>query len=107
MKLRQTISVLLIVLYLIITSAIGLLHNEGCIFGTIKAGTEDTQSSHDWCLACKFSADFNSTEATHGLQQLAIEVPVICQPKQHFTIPDHHEWSYSILLRAPPLTFTS
>ena len=107
LKIRQAASVVVVVFYLIITSTVSLFHNEGCVLGTIRAGTADVLSSNEPCPACMFSAGFNSTEANHGLPQLTTEAPVICQPTQHFTIPDHHEWSYSILLRAPPLTSTS
>ena len=107
MKIRQTALVVVAVLYLIVTSAIGLLHNEGCVLGTLNEDTTKGLSSGEPCPACMFSAGLNSTEANHGLLQLTTEAPVICQSTQHFTIPDHHEWSYSILLRAPPLTSTS
>ena len=39
MKKRQTISVLIVFFYLIITSAIGLFHDDECIFGP---SNEDT-----------------------------------------------------------------
>ena len=107
MNIRQAISVLVVVLYLIITSSIGLLHNEGCAFGATKSGTEDTHSSTEACPACKFSAGFNSVEEDDGLLLLDAESPAICQPVWHFTVVDHHEWAYSIFLRAPPLTSTS
>lgn len=107
MKIRQTTLVVVAVLYLIVTSAIGLLHSDDCLLGALNVRTTNVLSSGEHCLACMFSAGSNSTEANHGLLQLTTEAPVICQPIQHFTIPDHHEWSYSILLRAPPLTSSS
>lgn len=107
MKIRQTTLVVVAVLYLIVTSAIGLLHSDDCLLSELNARTTNVLSSGEHCLACMFSADFNSTEANHGLLQPTTESPVICQPTQNFIIPDHHEWSYSILLRAPPLTSTS
>ncbi len=106
-KTRQTISVVIIVLYLVITSAIGLFHNEGCFLGASNEDTTKGSSSGKSCPACKFSADFNSTEVNPGLLQLTAEAPIICQTKQLPTIPDHHEWAYSILLRAPPSTSIS
>lgn len=106
-KARQSISVVVIVLYLMIISAIGLFHNEGCLFGASNEDTTKGSSSGKSCPACKFSADFNSTEVNHGLLQLTAEAPIICQTKQLPTIPDHHEWAYSILLRAPPSTSIS
>ena len=107
MKIRQTTLVVVAVLYLIVSSAIGLFHSDDCLRGALNEGTTNVPSSSEHCLACIFSADFKSSEANHELPLLTTEAPVICQPTQHFTIPDHHEWSYSILLRAPPLTSTS
>lgn len=107
MKSKQSTSIVVLVFCLIVSSAIGLFHSDDCLFGALNEGTTNVRSSGEHCLACIFSADFNSTEANHGLPQLTTEAPVICQPTQYFTIPDHHEWSYSILLRAPPLTSTS
>lgn len=107
MKIRQTTLVVVAVLYLIVTSAIGLFHSDDCLLGALNENTTKGLSSGEPCPACMFSAGFNSTEANHGLLQLTTEAPVICQPTQIFVIPDHHEWSYSILLRAPPLTSTS
>ena len=107
MKTRQTISIVVVVLYLIITSAIGLFHDDDCLFGELKEDTTKGLSSCESCPACMFSAGFNSTEIDHELPLLNVENPVICQPEWHFTFVDHHEWSYSILLRAPPLISTS
>jgi len=107
MKIRQTTLVVIAVLYLIVTSVIGLFHSDDCLLGALNEGTTNVPSSGEHCLACIFSADFNSTEANHGLLQLTTEAPVICQPTRHFTVVIHHEWAYSILLRAPPLTSTS
>ena len=107
MKFRQTISAVVIVLYLIVTSAIGLFHNEGCVLGAEHAGTTNVLSCNEPCPACMFSAGFNSTKADYGLLPICAKSPVICQAVQHFTVVDHDEWAYSILLRAPPLTSTS
>lgn len=107
MKTRQATSIAVLVFYMIITSAIGLFHNENCALSTIRAGTADALSSKEPCPACMFSASFNSAEVDHELPLLDAENPVICQPARHFTVLDHHEWFYSILLRAPPLTSTS
>ena len=107
MKTRQTISIVVIVLYLVITSAIGLFHNEGCLLGELNEDTTKGLSSCESCPACMFSAGFNSTEVDHESPLLDAENPVICQPVGHFTFVDHHEWAYSILLRAPPSTSIS
>lgn len=107
MKSRQKTLVLVTVLYLIITSAIGLCHSDDCLLSALNEGKTNIPSSSEHCLACMFSAGFNSTEADHELPLLDVENPVICQPEWHFTFVDHHEWSYSILLRAPPLISTS
>jgi len=107
MKSRKKTLVLVTVLYLIITSAIGLCHSDDCLLSALNEGKTNVPSSSEHCLACIFSAGFNSTEANHGLLQLTIEGPVIYQPTRHSTIPDHHEWAYSILLRGPPLASTS
>ncbi len=107
MKIRQTTLVVVAVLYLIVTSVIGLFHSDDCLLGALNEGTTNVPSSSEHCLACIFSADFKSSEANHELPLLDAENPVICQPARHFTVVDHHEWAYSILLRAPPLTSTS
>jgi hypothetical protein len=106
-KTHQTISVVVIVLYLVITSAIGLFHNEGCLLGASNEDTTKGLSSGESCPACMFSVSFNSSKVDHELSLLDVENPIICQPEWHFTVIDHHEWSYSILLRAPPTTSIS
>jgi hypothetical protein len=106
-KARQATLIVVLAFCLFISFAIGLFHGDGCLLGALNEDTTKGLSSHESCPACMFSAGFNSTEANHGLLQLTTEPLAICQPKLHFTIPDHHEWAYSILLRAPPLISTS
>ena len=104
MKTRQTISVVVVVLYLIVTSAISLFHNEDCPFGTAKTNRTNVLYSNEPCPGCKFSAGFNSTEIDYDPALVGAEKPLICQPSQHLAINVRHEWAYSILLRGPPLT---
>jgi hypothetical protein len=107
MKARQVTSIIVLLFCLVISSTTCLFHDDDCLFGALNKGKKDVPSSSEHCLACMFSAGFNSTEADHELPLLDVENPVICQPEWHFTFVDHHEWSYSILLRAPPLISTS
>lgn len=107
MKARQATSIVVLIFCLIVSSAVCLFHDDDCLFSALNKGKTNVPSSSEHCLACMFSAGFNSTEADHELFLLVAENPVICQPEWHFTFVDHHEWSYSILLRAPPLISTS
>lgn len=106
-RIHQATSVVVVVFYLIVIFAIGLLHNEGCVLDAIKTDTKNDLSSHEPCLVCMFSASFKSTEVDHGPVLPKIEPPVISQRLQHLTVVNHHERAYSFLLRAPPSAGTS
>jgi len=107
MKIRQTTLVVVTVLHLIATSAIGLFHGHDCLLGESNGGTTNVLSSGEHCLACMFTAGFNSTEVDHGSTLVSVEKLFICQSPPYLTFVDHREWSYSILLRGPPLSSTS
>jgi len=107
MKTRQATSIIVMLSCLIISSATCLFHSDDCVLSALNKGKTNVPTSSGHCLACIFTAGFKSIEADYGLPLLSVTSPIACQPIQHFTIANHHEWSYSILLRAPPLTSTS
>jgi hypothetical protein len=106
-KIHQTVSVAIVVVYLIITCATELFHKECCLLDAVNAGATNVLSCNGPCPACMFSAGFNSTEADYGSVLVGVEHRVIFQSLQHFTIVNHHEWACSIFLRAPPSILTS
>ena len=107
MKARQATSILVLVFCLIASSAIGLFHDDDCLLGELNEDTTKGISSQESCPACMFSAGFKSIDADYGLPVLSVKIPIAFQSIQHFEVAHHHEWSYSILLRGPPLTSTS
>jgi len=106
-KIHQTVSVVIVVVYLIITCATELFHKECCLLDAVNAGATNVLFCNKPCPACMFSAGFNSTEADYGLVLVGVENRVIFQPLQYFTILNHQEWACSIFLRAPPSILTS
>ena len=107
MKARQATSIVVLVFCLIVSSAIGLFHDDDCLFSALNEGKTNFPTSSEHCLACMFSAGFKSIDADYGLPVLSVKIPIAFQSIQHFEVAHHHEWSYSILLRGPPLTSTS
>jgi hypothetical protein len=103
-KTRQATSIVVLVSCLIVSSASGLFHSDECFLGALNKGKTNSSSSSEHCPACIFTAGFKSIEADYGLPLLGVTSPIACETIPRFTVVNHHQWSYSILLRAPPST---
>ena len=102
-KIYQTASVVIVVVYAIVTSAIDFFHSEDCHFGAANTDTKDVIFCTDPCPACKFLGNSNSTEVNSSSALVIVAIRVISQPLPRFTaVVNHNEWAYSISLRAPP-----
>ena len=107
MKARRATSIVVLVFCLFVSSAIGIFHGDDCLLGELNEDTTKGLSSCESCPACMFSVSFKSIDADYGLPVLGVKSPIVFQFIQHFVVAHHYEWSYSILLRAPPLISTS
>ena len=107
MKAIYATSILVLIFFAFVSSAIGLFHCEECFLDALNKGKANVPASDEHCLACIFAAGFKSFDADYGLPVLGIKSPIAFQSIQHFVVAHHYEWSYSILLRAPPLTSAS
>jgi len=101
-NIRHTMSVVIVVVYAIVTSTVDLFHNENYHLGTVNLTDTDFIFSNDPCPACKFLGNSNSTEANSNSALVSTTIQVISQPSPRLTIVNHYEWACSIMLRAPP-----
>ena len=101
-NIRHTMSVVIVIVYAIVASAIDLFHNEDCHFGTANTDATDVIFCNDPCPACAFFNSSNSTEANSNSALVSTTIQVISQPSPCLTIVNHYEWACSIMLRAPP-----
>jgi len=101
-RLHRTASMLVIALYLIITTSIELFHSEDCVFGSVQPGTTNAISRNDSCPACMFLVGYNSTETNHCPTLVNPESLLISQFLPQLTVVNNDEWACSIMLRAPP-----
>ena len=102
LKVCHKMSVVVFVVYAFMTCSIDLFHNDECLFGTVDIDTSDIVSRNDSCLACKFLDSSNSTEADFNPSLIVTINQVISQPLPRLIVVNNHEFSYSIISRAPP-----
>jgi len=99
---HRTASMVVLAVYLIITTSIDLFHSEDCMFGAVQRGTTDAISCNNPCPACKFLAGCNSTNPNYGSILVSTESLLISQILSQLTVVNHYEWACSIVSRAPP-----
>jgi len=99
-RLHRTASVVLLAVYLLVTTSIDLFHNEACIFGA--AQSTDVISHNESCPACMFLAGNNSTGANYDSTLVNAECLLISQFLPRLIVVNHYEWPCSIAPRAPP-----
>jgi hypothetical protein len=106
-KSRQATPIIVMLSCLVISFVTCLFHSDDCFLSSLNEGKTSATTSSGHCLACIFTTGFKSIEAEYVLPLFSVKSPVACQPIRHFIISNNYEWSYSIFLRAPPLTLTS
>jgi hypothetical protein len=102
LKICRAMSVVVVVIYAFMTSAIDLFHNDEFLFGMVHTDTSGNIFHNDTCPACKFLDSSNSTEADFSPYLVITTTQVISQPLPHLTVINNDEWSCSITSRAPP-----
>jgi hypothetical protein len=95
-------TIVVVVVYAFITSAIDLFHNGDCLFGIVHTDSSDIVSRNDSCLACKFLDSSNSTEVDFSPYLVGITSQFIFQPLPRLMVVNNDEWFCSITSRAPP-----
>ena len=106
-RLHKIVSLLIIVVYLAITTSVDLFHTESCVFGIDHTSTGNGIFSYDTCPACTFLAGHNSTQVRNSPALLNAESPFISQFLPHSEVVHYDEWASSIISRAPPSTSIS
>jgi len=102
--LHNKVSLLILVVYLVITTSVDLFHTENCAFGIEHTSTRNGIFSNDKCPACKFLAGHNSTEVCNNSALLKAEQLFVSQFLPHSDIVYCDALASSITPRAPPST---
>ncbi len=105
-SMHKTVSIAVVAVYMTVTCAVDLFHNEACQLGAVSARPTDVIPSNDPCPACMFLAGSNSTEPNCGQALGSAESAVISRFLPRLTVVNHDEWACSIICRAPPAIVT-
>lgn len=106
-RFHQAAAIAVFAVYFFITTSVDLFHTEDCIFGNLHSEVANTISSNHPCPACAFLAGHHSTGVDYTPALLNAELLFALRSLPPLAIICCHEWAYSIISRAPPLTILS
>lgn len=99
-------SIVVVTVYLMVTSAVDLFHTEsyqGVTPGPNGVNPTSVLSPNKPCPACSFLAGSNSTEISFASPLVDSQTPIVSQFAPHSTVTIVENCIHStILLRAPP-----
>lgn|GEM_PF-1469905 len=108
-QIHQTMSIVMVALYAIVTLGIDLFHNEDCQLTAQKRDPVSTIAAcKEPCPACTFLAQSNSTQVHYGCTLVSIQsLSIFCRPPVSRLVGAHECTGSTILLRGPPFTTTT
>jgi len=101
---RKAALVAVVAVYMTVTCAVDLFHNEDCQLASANVDTTHTICNGDPCPACMFSASYNSPDLPYGSVLIGAETGVVSKFQPQRTVVSHSECACSIISRAPPAT---